>query len=470
MLAERIVGQPAPLDIIIPCIQMYRAGLAPEGRPAGVFLLLGPTGTGKTRTVEAIAEILHGTDKAVLTINCGEFQMDHEVAKLIGAPPGYIGHSETRPMLTQRRLAAGTSENCDLAIVLFDEIEKAAPSLVQLLLGILDRATLKLGDNSPVNFEKSIIFMTSNLGAKEMMREMRPEMGFQAGVAAEKPDVANKLESIATAAVRRKFSPEFVNRIDALITYQPLDSAAFSGILDKQIAELQRHVKTRLQGRCFTIEVSQSGREFLLRKGTSQEYGVRELKRTIHRNMTQPLATMVAEGSIAPGATVYVEESDDREGLTLRVQDSREEIPLGLQDGIPRPPVVLLVDDNRDLLRLFHLELSRAGWMVHQSETAHDAEQLVEREKPDIAVIDYLLPQANGVKMARAIHEEHPEIQIIIVTGWELSGEDEDICQQLNFPILGKPFLTEELTGMIQTRLPRRCAAGSTARQIVPGA
>jgi ATP-dependent Clp protease ATP-binding subunit ClpA len=172
ILSQRVVGQPAATRVIVPYIQMYQAGLAPEGRPVGVFLLLGPTGTGKTKTVEALADVLHGSEKNVLKIDCGEFQMEHEVAKLIGAPPGYLGHRETQPMLTQQKLNGVTTEKCNLSLVLFDEIEKAAPSMTRLLLGVLDKGILRLGDNTIVNFEKSLVFLTSNLGAREMMREI----------------------------------------------------------------------------------------------------------------------------------------------------------------------------------------------------------------------------------------------------------------------------------------------------------
>src|SRR5437773_1960420 len=254
-LAQKVVGQTAVSDIIIPYIQMFQAGLAPEGRPVGVFLLLGPTGTGKTKTVEALAEILHGSEKNVLKVDCGEFQMEHEVAKLIGAPPGYLGHRETQPMLTQQKLNAVTSDRCGLSLVLFDEIEKAAPSLTRLLLGVLDKGVLRLGDNSTVNFEKSLVFLTSNLGAREMMKEINPDFGFGAGAGMERSDLTSKLQNIALVAVRKKFSPEFVNRIDCVITYQPLTPESLSAILDHQISDLQNHVNTRLGPRCFTIEV-----------------------------------------------------------------------------------------------------------------------------------------------------------------------------------------------------------------------
>src|ERR1700692_4512851 len=168
VLSQKVVGQPTATKVIVPYVQMFQAGLSPEGRPVGIFLLLGPTGTGKTRTVEALAEVLHGSAKNLLKIDCGEYQMEHEVAKLIGAPPGYLGHRETQPMLTQQKLGAAASESSSLALVLFDEIEKAAPSMTRLLLGVLDKGVLRLGDNSSVNFEKSLVFLTSNLGAREM--------------------------------------------------------------------------------------------------------------------------------------------------------------------------------------------------------------------------------------------------------------------------------------------------------------
>src|SRR5581483_4413882 len=286
ILSQKVVGQPAATKVIVPYIQMYQAGLAPEGRPVGVFLLLGPTGTGKTKTVEALAEVLHGSEKNVLKVDCGEFQMEHEVAKLIGAPPGYLGHRETQPMLTQQKLNAVTSEKCSLSLVLFDEIEKAAPSMTRLLLGVLDKGLLRLGDNSTVNFEKSLVFLTSNLGAREMMREINPEFGFQSVKQAERADLTNKLQSIALVSVRKRFSPEFVNRIDCVITYQPLTTESLTEILSHHITEPQNHVNTRLGNRSFTLEVPQEARQFLLHKGTSAEYGARELNRTIHRFLT----------------------------------------------------------------------------------------------------------------------------------------------------------------------------------------
>lgn len=315
-LGDRVVGQSRAIEQIVPYVQMFQAELSPEGRPAGVFLLLGPTGTGKTRTVEALAEVLHGSPRNVLKIDCGEFQMEHEVAKLIGAPPGYLGHRETTPMLTQQKLGGVTSERSGLSLVLFDEIEKAAPSMTRLLLGVLDKAVLRLGDNATVNFERTLIFLTSNLGALEMRKELNPDFGFEAMLP--QRGESKKLPAIGMGAVKRKFAPEFVNRIDAVITYRPLEVASLRVIVDQQIDELERHIENRLADRAFELSVGKQAREFLLKKGTSAEYGARELKRIILRHLTQPLAAMVAAGRIEPGAAVTVEADGD--GLEIKVE------------------------------------------------------------------------------------------------------------------------------------------------------
>lgn len=304
-LSSRLVGQSHAIEQIVPYVQMHRAGLAAEGRPVGVFLLLGPTGTGKTRTVEALADALHGSEKQVLRIDCGEFQLDHEVAKLIGAPPGYLGHRETTPMLTQQKLTGVTSENSNLSLVLFDEIEKAAPSMMRILLGVLDKATLRLGDNTSVNFDRSMIFLTSNLGADEMKRETGPGFGFEPATTRAQP-TTSKLNRIGLGAVKRRFAPEFVNRIDAIVTYNPLDRKAIQAIFDHQLAALESHIESRLESRAFDIRMEDSAREFLLELGTSPEYGARELKRVILRHVTQPIAALVETGSVPPGSEVVV--------------------------------------------------------------------------------------------------------------------------------------------------------------------
>ena len=446
VLSQRVVGQPNATRVIVPYIQMYQAGLAPEGRPVGVFLLLGPTGTGKTKTVEALAEVLHGSEKNVLKVDCGEFQMEHEVAKLIGEPPGYLGHRETQPMLTQQKLNAVTSEKCSLSLVLFDEIEKAAPSMTRLLLGVLDKGVLRLGDNSSVNFEKSLVFLTSNLGAREMLREINPEFGFQSAQSGERADLTGKLQNIGLVAVRKRFSPEFVNRIDCIITYQPLTPEALSAILDHQITDLQNHVITRLGNRSFTLEVPFEARQFLLQKGTSSEYGARELNRTIHRYLTQPLATLVATNQVNPGARVHVEVAEPPEKLNIRATESQDA-------PAPVHPTVLLVDDNRDLLHFLERLMADAGWTLLTAESATEAKRLALMHKPNAALLDYMLPDGNGVELGVEFLQAVPQMLVIVMTGTILPPEEEALCEEHNFPVLRKPFLASDVMNQIRGRL-----------------
>ena len=455
LLSRKLIGQSAATKAIIPYVYMHQSGLAIEGRPAGIFLLLGPSGTGKTKTVEAIAEILHGSAKKVVKIDCGEFQMEHETAKLIGAPPGYLGHRETVPMLTQQQLLENASENCDLTLVLFDEIEKAAHSLTKLLLGILDKATLRLGDNTSVNFEKCLIFFTSNLGAREMLKELNPELGFLTNKFKSRTELSNRLENIALGAVRKRFSPEFVNRIDAVVTYQPLDKDSLETILDHNVRELQDHVNSRLGEQCFAIDVSPAARTFLLERGISEEYGARELKRTIHRELTQPLATMVARGEISPGAHCTVTVNGEGAGLVI-TPDRTSERPHSKQ-------TILIVDDNRDLVMFLAAELSEEGWNVVTAGTAQQAWSLFASTNPGVALIDYMLGDDDGLKLALALSVQSPATPVILMTGAGLSHEEIDLCQENDLPILFKPFIGAELLTLIKARHARKTFASGAA-------
>ncbi len=321
-LSALLVGQQEAVERIVPYLELFQAGLSPAGRPAGVFLLLGPTGTGKTRTVEALAQVLHGSEKHVLKVNCGEFQLEHEVAKLIGAPPGYLGHRETHPLLSQQKLTAVTSANCNLSLVLFDEIEKAASSFHRLLLGLLDKAQLRLGDNTSVAFDNSLIFMTSNLGAKEMLGEMQPGFGFASALPGTL--VNGKLAKIGSSALRRNFSPEFLNRVDTFVTYNPLDREALDQILEQQLADLQELIRTRLGADAFSVEIPDDSRRLLIERGTSMEYGARELKRTILRSVIQPLGALVAAGKVPPSSCIRVEAAPGESAFRMNVLETTE--------------------------------------------------------------------------------------------------------------------------------------------------
>jgi CheY-like chemotaxis protein len=454
LLSQKVVGQSAATKAIVPYVYMYQSGLAPEGRPAGVFLLLGPTGTGKTKTVEAIAELLHGDEKKMVKIDCGEFQMDHETAKLVGAPPGYLGHRETTPMLTQRHLLDVTSRDCDLALVLFDEIEKAAPSLTKLLLGILDKGKLHLGDNTTVDFEKSLIFFTSNLGAREMMKEINPNIGFQSPTAKSQTELTTRLESIALGAVRKRFSPEFVNRIDAVVTYSPLDEEAIEAILEHDLQALQDHVNLRLGERYFSIEISTEAKRFLLQRGISNEYGARELKRTIHRQLTQPLATMVARGEILPGGQVSVSINGDRESLSIQCSG-------GSQPVARKTPTILIVDDNHDLLFFLAAEMKEERWEVLIAENGEQARLAFYQRRPDVVLLDYMLGEDDGLQLSLEFQQQAPLTHIFLMTGGGFSNELQLICQERDFPVLYKPFLAQDVLNLVRGRFTKINAAAA---------
>jgi ATP-dependent Clp protease ATP-binding subunit ClpA/ActR/RegA family two-component response regulator len=456
--SQKIIGQPKAAERIIPFIQTFQAGLTPANRPVGVFLLLGPTGTGKTRTVEVLAEALHGSAQKYLRIDCGEYQLDHEVAKLIGAPPGYHGHRETVPVLSKQKLADAITPHCDIALVLIDEIEKAAPALARLLLGMLDTARLTLGDNSVVNFDNALIFMTSNLGAREMMREMTPTFGF--GTASRTPgevaEIAGKLEAIALAAVRKMFSPEFVNRIDAVITYQPLSSESISRVLDNQIEELQHHVNSRLGARCFSIELTDAAREFLLSRGVSAEYGARELKRTVYRHLTQPLATMVAENQVPSGSSVIVHANADNEVLKFQVRAGDSTV-----SGKTKP-VLLIVDDNETLLKYLRAVTSNEGWELMTATSAVAAIQEAEKRSFDVALIDYMLPDLDGAALSKKLQEMLPSIKLVLMTG----GGEMVFSQQsglAHVPVIQKPFVVDDLLNLLRNQFGEESSEAASA-------
>ena len=241
-LRRKIVGQDDAIEKVTEIYQMFLAGLNPPGRPVGNLLFLGPTGSGKTRVVEAVAEALFGDPRAIVKIDCAEFQHSHEIAKLIGSPPGYLGHRETHPLLTQEALNQWHTDRLKLSLLLFDEIEKASDALWQLLLGILDKATLTLGDNRRVDLSQCLIILTSNLGAGEMNELLNGHMGFAQPQAVIDGKIDSKMNRTATDAARRKFSPEFMNRIDKIVVFKTLRPEHLEKILDIELGLVQQRI------------------------------------------------------------------------------------------------------------------------------------------------------------------------------------------------------------------------------------
>ncbi|MFB3779682.1 MAG: AAA family ATPase, partial [Bryobacteraceae bacterium] len=288
-LESRVIGQQEAIDKVVMAYQMALAGLTNPQRPVSVFLFLGPTGVGKTRLVEAVAEATVGDPRAVIKVDCGEFQHSHEIAKLIGSPPGYLGHRETHPALSQEVLNQYHTERLKLSFMLFDEIEKASDALWNLMLGILDKATLTLGDNRRVNFSRAMIFMTSNLGAREMQKA---EQGF--GLA---PSAARKdLGGIGQRAAAEKFPPEFMNRVDHTVVFKTLGKSELEKILKIELGRVQERLFNA--GHLFVLNVGEGAREELLREGTNAKYGARPLTRTIERRLVLPLSNLITTGQV----------------------------------------------------------------------------------------------------------------------------------------------------------------------------
>ncbi|HEV2387454.1 MAG TPA: AAA family ATPase [Candidatus Acidoferrales bacterium] len=314
-LAQRIVGQEEAVNAVADLFQLYEAGLQAPGRPVGSLLFLGPTGSGKTRVVEAAAEILFGDPKAVIKVDCAEFQHSHEIAKLVGSPPGYLGHRETHPLITQESLARNHTDRLKLSILLFDEIEKASDSLWQLLLGILDKATLTLGDNRRVDLSQTLIFLTSNLGAAEINGMTAAGMGF-APLAKPTEEMAGKIQRTAVEAARRKFSPEFMNRLDKTIVFQPLHVEQLERILELELGAVQQRLSDCSREK-LVFDVRPAAKQFLLSEGTDERYGARHLKRAIERHVVCPLANLIASAQVGQGDMVSVEYEAGRSGLVF---------------------------------------------------------------------------------------------------------------------------------------------------------
>jgi len=315
-LRAKIVGQEEAVQALVDMYQVFSAGLSSPGRPVGNLLFLGPTGSGKTRIVEAAAEILFGDPRSVIKVDCAEFQHSHEIAKLIGSPPGYLGHRETHPLITQEALAASHTDALKLSFLLFDEIEKASDALWQLLLGMLDKATLTLGDNRKVDLSHTVIFLTSNLGGGEIMELMTGGMGFIQPKDKPVSGLDQKVERTAVEAARRKFSPEFMNRLDKVVVFHPLGRDQLQQVLDIELGEVQERVLETAKGQ-FLFRVTDAGRDFLLLEGTDQRYGARHLKRAIERHVVYPLANLLATDQVHLGDLVRIDWDGEHRDLTF---------------------------------------------------------------------------------------------------------------------------------------------------------
>ncbi|CAN5483569.1 hypothetical protein BH10ACI3_BH10ACI3_20820 [soil metagenome] len=357
-LSSLIVGQERAVRRMSGLFQIYLAGMNNPSRPIGTMLFLGPTGSGKTRVVEAAAEVLFGEPHTVVKIDCAEFQHSHEIAKLIGSPPGYLGHRETSPMLTQENLDKSHTDDTKLSFVLFDEIEKASDSLWQLLLGILDKATLTLGDNRRVDFSRTVVIMTSNLGAREMSDMISGGIGFtptKTDQAKEDNEIDTKIYRTALEAAKRKFSPEFMNRIDKVVVFRSLKEHHLRRILDIELASVQARI-TESAGTKFVFECTEEAKEYLLSEGIDLKYGARHLKRSVERFLVYALSNLVATQQVETGDYLIVDFDPERDVLTFAKQSGKMIIADASDEDI---------DDNAPLI-----SADAIGLPLPQSEAA----------------------------------------------------------------------------------------------------
>jgi len=335
-LRAKIVGQEEGVQALVDLFQVFTAGLNSPGRPVGNLLFLGPTGSGKTRIVEAAAEILFGDPRLVIKVDCAEFQHSHEIAKLIGSPPGYLGHRETHPLITQEALAASHNDKLKLSFLLFDEIEKASDALWQLLLGMLDKATLTLGDNRRVDLSQTVIFMTSNLGGGDITELMAGGYGFIASDDKPKNNLDQKVERTAVEAARRKFSPEFMNRLDKVVVFHPLQRKQLEQVLDIELTMVQQRVLETAKGQ-FLFRVTEDGRDFLLQEGTDQRYGARHLKRAIERHVVYPMANLLATEQVHFGDLVCIDWNSKEDHLNFAREGENVAMPIRRPEPVAAP-------------------------------------------------------------------------------------------------------------------------------------
>ena len=335
-LRAKIVGQEEGVQALVDLFQVFTAGLNSPGRPVGNLLFLGPTGSGKTRIVEAAAEILFGDAHLVIKVDCAEFQHSHEIAKLIGSPPGYLCHRETHPLITQEALAVSHSDKLKLSFLLFDEIEKASDALWQLLLGMLDKATLTLGDNRRVDLSQTVIFMTSNLGGGDITELMAGGYGFIESGDKPKTNLDQKVERTAVEAARRKFSPEFMNRLDKIVVFHPLQRKQLEQVLDIELTMVQQRVLETAKGQ-FLFRVTEPGRDFLLQQGTDQRYGARHLKRAIERHVVYPMANLLATEQVHFGDLICIDWDRDDDHLNFTREGENVAIPVRRPEPLAAP-------------------------------------------------------------------------------------------------------------------------------------
>lgn len=317
-LVDNVIGQERAVKNMTKIFQVIQSGLSFPNRPLANVLLLGPTGVGKTKLAEVCASYFSGSNR-MIKVDCAEFQHSHEIAKLTGSPPGYLGHRETRPIFTQEAVDKLYSEKNKVGIILFDEIEKAHDAVFQLLLGVLDKGILTNGDNSVTNFNRCIIFLTSNLGSSEITKLMGDSLGFIESK--QSTDLDQDVYRVAYGAAKKKFTPEFMGRLDKVIVFRPLSTENLQRILDLELRELTARFINQSTQFPFGFVCTDEARAFLLEEGTDSKFGARHLKKAIERFVTVPVAGFLSSGQILFGDTVTMDIDPETGNPTFYAED-----------------------------------------------------------------------------------------------------------------------------------------------------
>jgi ATP-dependent Clp protease ATP-binding subunit ClpB len=294
-LGERVIGQKKAIGAVSNAVRRARAGLQDENRPIGSFLFLGPTGVGKTELSKALAEFLFDDEGAMVRIDMSEFMEQHSVARLIGAPPGYVGYEEGGRLTEAVRRRP-------YSVILFDEIEKAHRDVFNVLLQVLDDGRLTDGQGRTVDFKNTVIVMTSNIGSQQI-QEMT-------GKGAEEWEI----EAAVRDMLKQHFRPEFLNRIDETIVFHPLSKEQLTRIVDVQLASLRK----RLGARRIEVEVTPAAKKLLADEGYDPNYGARPLKRVIQQRLENPLASRILRGEFADGDRIIVDTDTTKQDFTFR--------------------------------------------------------------------------------------------------------------------------------------------------------
>lgn len=305
-LKREIIGQDRAVDAMVRAVMVANLGICDPVRPLGTFLFLGPTGTGKSQIGRSLAQILHGGESGLVVINCTEFKNPHDVSKLTGAPPGYIGHDHP-PFLTPEKLEKRST------IVIFEELEKADRALNDLLLQVLERGEMKTGLGMDLSFRNCFIILTSNVSAKEVDQIANNSIiGFNPPMKRfedlDQDAADDRIHSVCIGAVEDFFSPEFINRIDEIVTFNRLKDEHLVAILDKFLME----TRSRLASAGIAAIISESAKRLLIRKGTNLRYGARPLRRAVREYLEYPLAALVAENGMGQSQIVHIDAEEER--------------------------------------------------------------------------------------------------------------------------------------------------------------